>query len=810
MNGFINDLRFGLRQLAAKPGFATAAILTLALGIGANTAVFSFLSGYLLRPLPYPGGASLAEVATMMPKVRSEPLGMSLPFYRVVKAHTDAFASTAYYSQHSFNLTVGGRATQVNGYYASASLFDVLSVKPHLGRTFTTANMHRGNDRVAVISYGLWRSAFGGDPDVVGKRVRLDGDVWKIIAVMPRGFAFPARSVGLWVPGVSSAYFAPEAALNLRWSMIGRLKRGVSREAALAQVQQAVSSYVRQKLPAKGQELLSVDGFAMSVHSLRSVLLGDRPLTLWLLQSAVLLILLITCVNVANLLLSRILGRSHEIAMRSTLGATRLALARQLLSEALCLTVPGGLIGAALAWGALHFMTNLSLGAGDSVFSIMLDWRVGLFALGMVLVTSALVSILPIRHLAKTDLQLVLQESSRTSGGGRRAKRIRNGLVVTELTFAAGLLAVAGLLLHSFMNLKAVDTGFRTDHVLMARLLIDKTDNKALNHFYADLINRVNALPGVEQTAVARILPLMGAYNGGFPPDTFTVVGEARPASGEPPSAMINLVSPQYFTALGIPVLRGRPFDSRDANKPSAIIDARIARRYFHGGNAIGRQIDLSGTKYTIVGIVPSVKYKSLSASAGTETIYLTHTYGRVARSAALVIHTALSPRALIHPLKGVIADIGSDVALYDAHTMHEQFAVSLRDKQTTMVLLLTFGGIALALAIVGIYAVMSYAVEQRRAECGVRLALGALPENLSWMILKDGIKLLAVGLVTGLGLAVLFGYLLSARLFGVAPFDPATLIGSAVVLCVITLVACWLPAHRAAKLDPAIAMMEQ
>ncbi|HET7369880.1 MAG TPA: ADOP family duplicated permease, partial [Gammaproteobacteria bacterium] len=700
---------------------------------------------------------------------------------------------------------------------ASASLFNVLGVQPMLGRSFTAANMKAGNDRVAVISYGLWRTGFGASPDAVGKSVRINGDPFRVIGVMPPGFAFPDRGASLWLPRtIGATDFDSGRFIALSERFIGRLKPGVAVDAAAQQVQQAVSTWTHNTFPIQtgggfrlDQELLQSVGFNLQAQPYHQVLLGDRPATLWLLQGAVLLILLITCVNVANLLLSRILARGQEIAMRSTLGATRVVLVRQLLAEALCLAAPGGLIGIGLCWLALYFMDSSWFGAGNSIFHIALDWRVGLFTLGAVLFTAALVSVLPIRHLAKTDLQLVLQEGSRTSGGGRGAKRARNALVIAELTLATGLLAIAGLVLHSFMNLQAVDPGFHKDHMLIAGLLVSPEDhpgNEALRSFYSDLVKRVDELPGVNEAAVAQFVPLSG-QDTNF--SMFTVLGR-KPVSGKPPGAMFNAVSAEFFKTLGIPILRGRPFDARDKDTTHAIVDTRLVEKYFPDTDPIGQTIVMGQMEHLIIGVVPSIKYAKLTQAEPSVVVYVNGPLMPPTRQAQLVIHTELPPGALINPVRKLLSTIDSNVAVYDMHTMGEQLSNSHRDKETTMTLLLAFGGIALALAIVGVYAVMSYAVGQRRAECGLRLALGAVPEDLSWLVLKDGLRLLVVGLVVGLGLAVLCGYLISAQLFGVAPFDPVTLIGSAAVLCVITLTACYLPARRAAKLDPAVAIMEQ
>ncbi|HET6726151.1 MAG TPA: ABC transporter permease [Gammaproteobacteria bacterium] len=816
MNGILNDLRFGLRQLATKPGFAVAAILTLALGIGANTAVFSILSGYLFKPLPYPHAGRLAEVHVELPKLVAGDLSVSLPMYQTIEKHTNAFAATALYFGDDYNLRAGGRAQDVYDYTVTPSLFHVLGVQPLLGQVFTDENTHKGRDHVAVISYAMWRDSFGADPGVVGTTVTFASEPYKIIGVMPRGFAFPDHGAEMWTPmTMAPDDFDPKRIFDLEGSFIGWLKPGVSTETANRQIRQAIHAWMDSHLPIKVGGLLNqIDknwlqkaGFSTPARPYREKLLGDRPATLWLLQGAVLLILLITCVNVANLLLSRILGRSHEMAMRSALGASRATLARQLLGEALCLTLPGGLAGVGLAWLGLHFLAGSALGAGTSVFSITLDWRVGLFALGAVLFTASLVSILPIRHLAKTDLQLILQEGSRTVGGGRGAKRTRNALVIAELTLATGLLAMSGLLLHSVMNIRGVNPGYRTDHMLIAHLTASWDDfpsYQAMSNVYKEVVKRVDALPGVVSAGISDFMPLMGENLMG----PITIVGYKSPA-GHPPIAMRDIITPGFFTTMGIPILRGRFFDDRDTGKQRAIVDASVVEKYMHGDDPIGQQIKLGKSKWTIVGVVPSIKYSRLSQSKPTTAVYL-NIDTTPSSDMYLMIHTKLPPSALKRPVKELIAAVAPKFAVNHMHTMHDQMSDLLQRRQTTMTLLLAFGGIALALAIVGIYAVMSYAVGQRRSECGVRLALGAQPVDLQWLVLKDGLRLLIVGLIVGLGLAVLCGYLISAQLYGVMPFDPVTLIASAIVLCIITLAACYLPARRAAKLDPAVAILEQ
>ena len=821
-SGVIGDLRFALRQLAARPGFTAVAVLTLALGIGANTAVFSALSGYLLTPLPYPHAAQLARVYTTFTNQPGDQEGISLPLYRVIKDKTSAFSQTAVFASGTATVKVGGGSRTVPEAYASASLFRMLGAQPLLGRAFTRADMRPGNGQVVIISNRLWHSRFDADPGVIGKTLQLDDGPHRIVGVMPPGFAFPNVTTALWIPlMVGPNAYSPAHFGALSLTFIGRRASGVSLGEAGNQVQHAVALYMRAKLPASLQAEGRKIGFAMAIQSWRSHLAGNRASIWLLLQGAVILVLLITCVNVANLLLARILGRTHEMAMRSTLGATRTALARQLLAEALCLSVPAGLAGVGFAWLALQFLDKSSLATGSSVFRIALDWRVGLFALAAVLFTSALVTVLPIRHLAKTNLQAALQDGGRTSSAGRGSRRTRQALVVGELTLVTALLVVSGLLLHSFLNMEAVDPGFRRDNVLIARILIPMTDHsggKDLTQFKQTLRKRVDELPGIRQAAMTSYLPLSGARSGNPPAiNTFFFVGGGPRAAKKAPGVINLAVSPGYFKALGIPVLRGRGFNVGDAKAkqpgygPPVIIDAALAKTYYPDQNPIGQQVRLglkTSSKRTIVGVVASVRYSSLT-HAPIPTLYAdSDPISR--RTPLLVIHTAVPPAAVIRPLRKLVSNLDPNVALYDVRTMREQVSGALLDRKTIMNLLLAFGGIALALALVGIYAVMRYAVSERRNELGIRLALGAVPGDLSRLVVTDALRLLAVSLVIGLGLAVLAGYLLSAHLFGVTPFDPLVLGGTVAVLGGTTLLACYLPARRAARLNPTEVIHEQ
>lgn len=808
MGSFLLDVRFGLRQLAARPGFAAAAILTLALGIGANTAVFSVLNGYLLKPLPYPHSDRLVQVGVDFTKTGGGYFSMSVPLYELIRKDTTAFSSTAIYNFDNFNAEIGGSSTRIPGTVATASLFKVLGVSPVLGHAFTPEDSEPGKGNVVIISNSLWRSSFGGDPDVIGRTIRLDGKPVRIIGVMPKGFMFASRGIDIWAPmTISAADQDVQQMFMLSPTFIGRLKTGVGTQALQAQLD-AVRAQVGRVVSAGDWKQVTNAGFTVHAKDYRQVMLNGRTSTLLLLQAAVFLVLLMTCINVANLLLSRVLGRSHEISMRSALGATRALLTRQLLVESLWLAIPGGLVGVGLGWLALHYYASFAWGGVGGVFNKSLDWRVGLAAVVMVGITAALVSILPIRYLAKADLQSLLQAGGR-AGGGVNTRRISGVLVASQLTLATLLLAASGLLLHSFVNLQSVNPGFRKNNLLIAGLLVPDNDhvgNQALSSFHSELLQRVRALPGVEAAGIGDWLPF-GNFTMTY---SFDIRGHRWRPGVAKPDAWLDAVDGGYFKALGLPVLRGRNFDVRDTagSEPVAIIDTTLARKYFGSANPLGRQIKYQKTWHTIVGVVPAVKVEGLTERE-QPAVYLNAAQAPM-RSVQLVVHTSVAPDLLSQSLRKTVAAVDPAVAVYDIQTMQTRLARSLRDRQTTMTLLLAFGGIALALAMVGVYGVLSYAVGQRVTECGVRLALGALPGDVLWLIIRDGLKLLATGLVCGLLLAVIFGYVLSSRLFGVLPFDPLTLAGTAVVLSVITLMACYLPARRAAKLDPSVAMVEQ
>ncbi|MGH8297819.1 MAG: ABC transporter permease [Steroidobacteraceae bacterium] len=799
----LRDLRFALRQLSGKPVFACVLILTLALGLGANTTAFSFLSGYLLKPLPYPRPAELARGFTI-DLAASDPW-ISLPYSEAIKTHTSAFSETAFYDTATFSLNTGTRAERVSGLYASASLSKLLGARLLFGRLFDANNMNPGDRGVALISYRLWQRSFGGNPSVLGKIITLDSRPYRVIGVFVRNFAFPDRTTKVWIPyPIRTPQITHD---HQSVAFIGRLGPGVSFRTANAQVRAAALSW---GLHSPHAAFVRAAGEVVGVQPWRQLLIAGRRPTLLLLQSAAVILLGLICVNVANLLLSRLLVREQEFAARGALGATYAALARQIFAEASCVAILGGAIGILLSLGALHFL-SYALGNAGSVIEFAIDWRVGLFTLCAILAAAGLVSVLPILHLRKMELRSVLQEANRTTTGSRGIRQVRIGLIVAELALATGMLAVSGLIVHSYVNLESVDPGFRTDHLLIASLLVppgDHTGNAALSSFYFSIVKRIDALPGVRQASVAQVLPFLSDENihlFAMQPDT---VGSA---SWMPPEATLNGITPGYFDAMGIPLIRGRELGAQDADQPTVIVDEGLVRKYFHRENPIGRQISFGyGPKtkrlYTIVGVVPSVRYADLSGPPSV-TIYFDDAHWP-SRYINVVIHTAVSPSVFIRAFRTLMGSVDPRVAVWKVATLRELMADSLRMKKATLALLLVFGGIAMMLAGIGVYAVLSYTVRQRYTEFGIRMALGASPDHVSRMVLRDALRLLLAGLTIGLVLAVVAGHLMAAQLFGVTPLDPPALVGSAALMCAITFVACYIPARSAARLDPARAIM--
>jgi predicted permease len=573
--------------------------------------------------------------------------------YARIKKRLKAASDAALYSTVDMDFQAVGSAERLTGVEATGSLFQTLRVKPFLGHVFAPANDQPDRDRVVVLSYRLWQQSFGGDPHVIDRTARLDSRTYRIIGVMPPGFVFPDHAVDFWKPLIMTS--AQQA--TVRWNlgsvfMLARLKPGMQIETAQGELHSVLADVSREVSP-ENRQFVQSTGARLNVEPYHRRLVSDRQASLLLLEGTVLLVLLITCVNVANLLLSQSLGRGHEMAMRAALGATRPRLARQLLVEGLCLAVPGGLAGLGLGWVCLMLLKQSSLVGSSSIFTVAPDWRVGLFALAAVIAAGILVSLLPICHLTRTDLQTLLQAGGRSATGGRGAKRTRGALVVVELALATALLAGAGLLLHSFVKIASVNTGFNTDNVLTAGLLVSPKDHpsdQGLANLYREVVKKARALPGVEHAGLVHHLPFADE----FQISSFKIPG--RKTSHGPQgssSAAVNRIDSGYFKALGLPILRGRGFTPQDTmnSRPVAVIDTRMAKTYFKHRSPIGQQLKFSAgsvNKLTIVGVVPAITSEHLDKRNPYKEVYVS-AFQHPLRTMHLALKTGLPPETLVH-----------------------------------------------------------------------------------------------------------------------------------------------------------------
>jgi predicted permease len=815
----LQDLRYGARMLVAKPGFALAAVLTLALGIGANTAVFSVINALLFRPLPFADSSRLVEIHNTYPHNDLLIAGVSIPDYLDRRERAAALSDSALFSMRSYNLSAAGAPQRLNGILTTPSLFSTLGVAASLGRTLAADDARAGQDHVAVLGHDLWKNQFGGDPGVVGRDVRLNGDSYRVVGVMPEGFLFPDRDAQLWTPSVFDDKQRGDDERGHEYSgMIGRLAPG----ATIAQLDAQMDAIVQHNLDrVSGTErgrgwkhFVETSGFTGRARTLRDAAIGALRPTLWLLQALVACVLLIACANVANLMLTRVSARQKELSVRSALGAGRGRIARQLLVESVLLALAGGAAGVALAHAGVTLIRTLGLGGRSDSFPITIDGAVLAFAFMLALATGLAFGLFPVLSLARGRALDALKEGGRGNSAGPAARSLRNVLVVVQTAMAVALLAVAGLLVRSFIAVQQQDPGFSTDNVLSATIDLPETRYKEAARqaqFYDRLLDEVRALPGVKSAGLVSSVPFSG--NDGSA--SYLVEGlDTRQTTT--PHGYVQLIDEDFFKALKIPVLRGRAFARSDAPDaaPVAVIDELLARKYFRGQDALGKRIafeydstDLTKTKWmTIVGVVPTIKHERLSEQTTKETIYVYYRQ-RPDNRATLALRTEQAPTALVAPLRAALLRVDPEQPAFDIRTMSERVALSLDDRRTPMLLLALFAGVALALSAVGIYGVLAFGVALRTGEIGVRLSLGARRRDILRLVLRDGGRLTGLGLALGLVGAVAIALAMRAQLFGVGVIDPLTLAAVVAVIAATALFACWLPARRAARVSPTEAL---
>jgi len=804
------DVHYALRALASRRLYALASIAVLAIAIGANTTVFSVFNGLFLRPLPYPDGDRLVMVYDSYPKMNLEYAGTAIPDYIERREQAPSLENLAIITEQPRTLTGDGPPQRVRVGIASASLFDVLRVAPVLGRVFTANEEELGNERVVVLSHSLWRSRFGGQTNIIDSSVRIDGDAYRVIGVMPEGFGFMSRDVGAYVPFAFTPQQRSDASRGNQFSnSVGRLRDG----ATVAGLESELATIVQRNV-AEGRleaDAVTVAGFMGRAEPLRDRQVGDLHQTLLILQAVVLTVLLIACANLANLQLTRLASRRKELAVRAALGAAGGRIVTMVLIEALLLALLGGVLGVAVAWGGLALVGALGLDRSSTGFKYVLDATALSYTLGAAVLAGIVSGLPPVLALLREDLTGAIREGGRQGGAGRGAQRMRGALVVAQLAMSVTLLVGAGLLTKSFYGLLAEGPGFSPNGVWTARYSLGGpryTEDQSWPRFQAQAVAALRALPGVSAAGVTSILPFSGNNNAG----SMQLEGYEVPTGAAPPHANYRSIDDGYFATLGLPIVSGRNFASHEA-EPVAIIDETLAAKYWPNNSPLGRRLradfDPADRWFTIVGVVPTVKQESLAETEAKETVYW-HYEQRPQNTGVLALRTVVPPSQLAGAVSAAITAIDPDIALSDARTLDDRVEGSLGPQRAPMVLTLVFAAVAFVLAVIGIYGVLAWGVSQRVNEIGVRMALGARAADIGRMILRQGGKLIAIGLVLGVAGALGLGRVLSSQLERVGSFDATVLVLTVVGLGGAALVASWLPARRASRVDPMSALRSE
>ena len=807
MDSVLKDLRFAVRGLLKRPAFTAIAVITLGLGIGASTAIFSVVNSVMLRPLPYPNADRIVAIRELNPE--GKRIQTTGPNFIDWRAQSTVFEHLAAIKRTSINLTLADRAERVNFAQTSADFFDVFGVGPQLGRLFVAGDEQAGHAPVVVLSDALWRRVFGADPGIVGQQITLDAQSYTVIGVAPPGFQYPDKAE-VWLPPLKLApEFNREVEPTDRRGMgylnvVGLLKPGVSVAQAASEME-TITSRLRQQYPNTNNRRFN------RVLALHEHLTGESNKMLWLLFGAVMFVLLIACANVANLLLASATSRSREIAIRVALGASRWRVVRQLLTESAILALMGGALGLALSSWGVTVLTKLLPQEFPRLNEIGMDWRVFGFTLGASLLTGFIFGFAPALHISKTDVQEAMKESGRGTAGSTRHTRLRHALIVTEVALSVVLLAGAGLLFRSFMRLQSVNAGFTAQQVLTAQLSPAGPrfqQDDSYSAFYEQVLERVRTIPGVTSAGTINTLPLAGG-----PTIAFRVEGRPiLPVDRWVPTNMRS-VSPDYFNTMNIPVLQGRSFTPEDRTGPRRLlINQALAQRDFPNEDPVGKRITLGNTDennqpiwFEIIGVTANVRSQELREEAPPELYFSAAQipFSKV----AVVVRSTVEPESLAPALRQAVAEVDRTVPVADVRTMEHIVSESVTQPRFNLFLLGLFGGIALLLSAAGIYGVTAYTVTQRTHEMGIRLALGAQVSDVLKLVLGQGMAVIGIGLVIGLAASFALMRLMRSLLFGVGENDPLTFAAITLVLLLVALLACYIPARRATKVDPMIAL---
>jgi len=807
------DVRLGLRLLAKTPGWTAVAVVTVALGIGAVTAIFSVVDTVLLRPLPFAHPGQLYNVTEGT--TRLGDLAMA-PDYFILReiVHSDsnsAIAEMGAYDSAGVNWTGADRSERWVAGQTTASFFTALEVQPLYGRTFLPEEDRPGAERVALLSYALWKRRFGGDPSIVGQRIRLDRQAALVIGIMPRWFDFPQGS-DLWIPiALDEAQQRAYKATRIV-NMLARAKPSSTVVAVNRELQHRTQAIISEY---KQHGLLPHDG--LSAQPLQERLTGNMRPALLVFSGAVALMLLIVCFTVANLMLARATVRRREIAVRVALGAPRRRIVSQLLTESLLVSLAGGGLGLALAEGALAALNAMRQVALQGLPEIFLDWTTAAFSLIVTILTGLTFGLAPSLGSLGFGVRGALQDESRSVSTGTMVRRIRRALVVAQLGLSLTLLIGAGLLAKSFYQLRNTDPGYRPENVLTARVNLAGPGYATVGRqkeFIADLLQRIGKLPGVEAAGIGGIPPgLAGNYG------LFAIQSQPEPASGQEPFAAQVDVSPDYFHVLNVPLLEGRPLSAADSSGALLVVVANeaFARKYFPGESALGHrvstlQLDPRDPGWAeIVGVVGNMRDRGLDQDVTPALYrpYMQEPLPLLAR-ANLLVRASHDPVAILPTIEKLVAAMDRDQPVYDARTMERRLADSLGSRRFNAALTAAFALIAGFLACIGVYGVMSYLVALRTSEIGIRLALGARPEQVLGLILREGSNMALIGVIIGLAGAFALSRYLRALLYGVSTHDPTTFVAVTLTLFAAVVAACAIPGRRAANVDPAIALRHE
>lgn len=808
METLLKDIRYGVRASLKHPGFSAIVIFTLAVGIGASTAIFTVVNSVMLRRLPYRTSDRIVAIQEI--NEEGKRIQVTAPNFLDWRAQNTVFEQLAAIKSANANLTFSDQAERIDVAQTSANFFDVFGVGPQLGRLFIQADEQAGHEPIVILSDVLWRRRFGADPGIIGKQITLDSKNYTVTGIAPAGFQYPDKTEA-WLPPLK---LAPELYERLEVTQnrgvgylnaVALLKPGVSVQQAAGEME-TITGRLRQQYPETNNRRFD------RVVSLHDHLIGNSDTVLWLLFGAVVFLLLIACANVANLLLANAASRSKEIAVRAALGASRARVMQQLLTESAIPALTGGALGLLLAVVGVAAITSLLPQDFPRLGEIGMDWRVLAFTLGVSVLTGFLFGFAPALHISKTDVQEVVKESGRGTAGSARSSRLRHALIIAEVALSVVLLAGAGLLFRSFLRLQSVNTGFTPQQVLTARLSPSGSQFKdlaAYAAFYDEVLTRVRAIPGVQQAGVITTLPLRKGPTTGFRIEGRPIL----PFDKWVPTSFRS-VSPDYFRAMNIPIMQGRAFTEQDNDTVPVrvLINQALAQRDFPGESAIGKRITLRNTNvnnepiwFEIIGITANVRSLELQEEAPPE-FYFTFRQSPFEQM-SVVIRSTVEPGSLAPSLRQVVAEVNKSVPVSDIKTMEHIVSESVTQPRFNLFLLGLFSGIALLLSAAGIYGVTAYTVTQRTQELGIRLALGAQMRDILKMILGQGMIVIGIGLVIGLAAAFALTRLMRSLLFDIGETDPATFGAITLVLLLVALVACYIPARRAAKVDPLIAL---